>query len=125
MSEEFLFVQIYTDEHIQPALAEALRRAGYVALNAQEANTLGWTDAAHLAYAAERGMAIMTCDQNDFRRLAREWQRIGREHAGIILSQQFAPRNFKVLLHQTLNLLNSITADEIRNTVVILKNFSK
>lgn len=68
-----LFIRIYTDEHVIVLLAPALRRRGYVAQSCMEANTLGWDDEAHLIYAAERGMVLLTSDASDFILLAKRW----------------------------------------------------
>ncbi len=66
-------------------------------------------------------MAILTYDIDDFTALARNWYEAGREHAGIILSEPFTKREFSALLRQVLTLLNHLSADEIRNIVVILQ----
>lgn len=104
-------------------LARTLRAYGYVAESAREAQTQGWTDSEQLTYATEHGLTLLTYDVADFTRLAKEWQVANREHAGIILSQPFTKREFGELLRQTLRLLDRMTAEEIRNTVVVLQDF--
>ena len=47
MSEK-LFIALYTDEHVPPALVRALRQRGYKAQSTGEAGTEGWTDADQL-----------------------------------------------------------------------------
>ncbi|MDW8327055.1 MAG: DUF5615 family PIN-like protein [Anaerolineales bacterium] len=123
MSAERLFIRLYTDEHVMLELARTLRAYGYMAESACEAQTQGWTDSEQLTYASERGMALLTYDVADFMRLAKEWHAANREHAGIILSQPFTKREFSELLRQTLRLLDRMTSDEIRNTVVVLQDF--
>ena len=59
-SKSALFIQIYTDEHVTPVLAQILRQRGYVAQSAQEAGMLEQDDEDHLAYATRNGMAILT-----------------------------------------------------------------
>ncbi len=54
MSEELLFIRLYTDEHIMPELAKVLRQYGFMTVSVQEAETAGWSDAEQLAYATER-----------------------------------------------------------------------
>lgn len=122
MSEK-LFIALYTDEHVPPALVRALRQRGYKAQSTGEAGTEGWTDADQLFYAAERGMAILTYNVSHFAQLARKCHQAGREHAGIILSRPFTRREFGELLRQTLRLLNTLTADEMQNSVVYLQQF--
>jgi len=55
-----LFIQVYTDEHVTPVLAQILRQRGYVAQSAQEAGMLERDDEDHLAHATRNGMAILT-----------------------------------------------------------------
>lgn len=119
-----LFIRVYTDEHITALLAPALRRRGYEAQNCAEARTLGWEDEKHPAYAAERGMALLTSDPSDFIPIARRWHEEGREHAGIIICPQFSRQEMGLLLRWTLRLLDQLTADEIHNAIVYLRQFS-
>jgi predicted nuclease of predicted toxin-antitoxin system len=123
MSDELIFIRLYTDEHVMPELSKVLRQYGFTALSAQEAETAGWSDDEQLAYATEHGMALLTYDIDDFTTLARNWHEAGRAHAGIILSQPFTKNEFGALLRQVLTLLNQITADDIRNRVVVLQSF--
>ena len=122
-SDSLLFIQIYTDEHVAPVLATLLRQRGYVAQSAQEAGMLGRDDEEHLAYAMQNNMAILTFNGKDFDRLAREWVALGREHAGIVISPQLSRDRIGELLHSLIRLLDSLTADEIRNQVVYLQRF--
>ena len=121
-AEQF-FIRIYTDEHITALLAPALRRRGYVAQSCVEADTLGWEDDEHLIYAAERGMALLTSDASDFVPIARRWYASKREHAGIIIAPEFSRRQVGTLLRWTLRLLDRLTADELSNAVVYLRQF--
>jgi hypothetical protein len=118
-----LFVSVYTDEDITDDLAPALRRRGYRAQSAAEAGNLGVSDEAQLSYASDQGMAILTYNIQDFITLARRWDSAGREHAGIILSEQFSQRRFGMLLRRALRLVDSLTADEVRNQIVFLQRF--
>lgn len=122
--DAIVFIRIYTDEHITTLLAPALRRRGYHAQSAVEAGTTGWDDEAHLMYAAERGMAVLTSDAQDFIPLARRWYESGREHGGIIITPEFSRREMGILLRWTLRLLDRLTADELRNAVIFLRQFS-
>ncbi len=118
-----LFVSLYTDEDVSSDLAPALSRRGYRAQSAAEAGNLGVSDETQLFCATERGMAILTYNVQDFVTLARAWHSTGREHAGIVLSQQFSQRRFGVLLRQVLRFLDSFIADEMRNQIVFLQRF--
>lgn len=121
---DFLFIRVYTDEHITTLLAPALRRRGYDAQSVVEAGTIGWDDEAHLLYAVEHRMAVLTSDAPDFIPLAKRWYKSGREHPGIIITPEFSRREMGLLLRWTLRLLDRLTADELRNAVVFLRQFS-
>lgn len=116
-------VSLYTDEDVTSDLAPALRRRGYRAESAVEAGNAGLSDEAQLTYAAESGMAILTCNIRDFVPLARTWFLANREHSGIILSEQFSHNQFGELLRRVLRLLNRWTEDELRNQILFLQQF--
>jgi hypothetical protein len=115
-----LFIALYTDEDVTPDLAPALRRRGYVAQSSAEAGNMEILDEAQLTYATEKGMALLTYNLQHFIPLAQAWYLAGREHAGIILSEQFSQRQFGEFLRLVLRLLN---ADEIKNQIVFLQQF--
>jgi len=120
---EHLFIRLYTDADVTSDLAPALRRRGYVADSAAEAGNVQVSDEAQLVYAAERGMAMLTYNAQDFIPLAKKWYLASREHAGIIISEQFSQREFGELLRRVLRLLDSLTAEEMRNRMVFLQEF--
>ena len=56
--------------------------------------------------------------------LARQYAVAGRSHPGVIISaEQFSRRRFSELLRLTLRVMNTLTADEVRNAVVYLQQF--
>ncbi len=118
-----VFISLYTDEDITSDLAPVLRWRGYAAESAAEAHNLGLDDEAQLQYASEQGMVLLTCNGRDFIPLAQQWARVGQQHAGIIVPEQFDRRQFGELVRQVLRLLDSLTADEVRNQVVFLQRF--
>lgn len=76
-------LRIYTDENVDVAVAERLRRRGVDDWSARDAGNLGLSDEEQLEYARREQAVIFTHDV-DFLRLAhREWQE-GREHWGVI-----------------------------------------
>ena len=112
-----LFIFLYTDEDVTDRLALLLRERGYEASSALEAATSGSTDEEQLAFAASRGWTILTYNRRDFSVLAHRWQETGQSHAGIVLSRQFSNRQTGELLRQVCSLIDSISADEMWNTV--------
>lgn len=69
-------------------------------------------------------MTLLTCNASHFLRLARQYAAAGQSHAGIIISsEQYSRRGFGELLRLTLRVMNTLTVDELRNTVVYLQQF--
>jgi predicted nuclease of predicted toxin-antitoxin system len=118
-------IRLLIDEDVSkgPQLAAALRRRGFDAVAVQEVGRMGFFDDELLDYAVAEGCAFLTFNIKDFVRYAREWYEAGKEHPGIIVSAHLTGRQFGELLRCTLNLLNTMTAREIRNTVRFLQEF--
>ncbi len=122
--EPGLFIVLYTDEDVTSELAPAIRARGLDAQSAFEAGLLNADDSMHLAFASERGMSVLSHNARDYIRLARQYARTGRRHSGIILSsEQYSRRRFGEFLRLVLRLMNSLTADEMRDRVVYLQQF--
>ena len=60
-------IKFYTDEHVHPGIAKALRKRGIDVLTAQQAGMLDVDDDEHLQFAASQGRVVFTQDE-DFRR---------------------------------------------------------
>lgn len=60
-------IRFHLDEHISPAVAEALRKRGIDATTSEAAGLLGATDDQQLAYATAERRAIVTCDADFLR----------------------------------------------------------
>ncbi len=118
-----LFISLYTDEDVTSNLAPALRWRGYTAKSTLEVDNLALSDEAQLMYATKHDMAILTYNGQDFIPLAKAWYFNNQDHAGVVISQQFDRRQFGELLRQVLHLLDSLTADEMRNQVIFLQQF--
>ncbi len=120
---EALFVRLYFDRHIIARLALELRGRGYDVLTTEEAGKDTASDEEQLTFATVEGRAILTFNIRDFAPLHEEWSATGRPHAGIIVSQQLGSKQFGVLLHRMLRLLDRYTADEMVGTFVHLEQF--
>ncbi|HEX4962548.1 MAG TPA: DUF5615 family PIN-like protein [Thermoanaerobaculia bacterium] len=114
---------LYTDEDISVRLAVLLRSRGYQAASAEEEGTRGLTDEEQLAFASERGWTILSYNKKDFVLLARRWFAASREHAGIVLSRQFNSQATGELLKQVCNLIETVSLEEMRNTVRDLQSY--
>ncbi len=79
-------IRLYTDENIDPKIAQQLQRHGYDAISCQGAgnHNQGFDDNWQLTYAATHNRAIVTFDIGDFLALEADWKRNGQPHAGII-----------------------------------------
>ena len=103
------------DEDVRPALAKLLRERGFDAVAISDAGRYELLDEEQLAWAAEEERVFVSHNVADFPRLAGEWQRAGRAHAGIIMMSQ-GPLGS--LLREVLKLLAAHPdADDWRNTV--------
>ncbi len=113
-------LKLFLDENIWQGLTHALRQRGYDALHVYDVQRDGMADESQLAFAAEQGRAVLTYDNQDFAQLAELWYEAGRDHAGIVLSQELERGE---LLRRVLNLLQAVSAEEMANTVRFLQEF--
>ena len=80
-------LKIYTDENVNIAIVEGLKRRGVEAWSAIEKNKLGLSDEEQLMYAIKEGATIFTHD-DDFLSMVAESE---VEHCGIIYVHQEKP----------------------------------
>jgi len=113
-------VKLFLDEHIWRGLTEALHARGYDALHVQDVQRGGMDDDEQLAFAAEQGRAVLTYNMKDFAPLATVWYEVGRNHAGIILSEELEHGE---LLRRVEKMLKAISAEEMINAVRYLQEF--
>ena len=113
-------VKLYIDEDVWGGLAAALRDRGYDALNAHEASREGLSDEEQLACAVSQGRAMLAYNKQDFVPLAKGYFYAGQPHFGIIISCQLESGE---LLRRVLNLLSSVSAEEIKDLVIPLEAY--
>lgn len=123
MLEQRLFAALYIDEDVTVQLASELRQREFEAVGAREIGMISADDEAHLTYASEHQMILLTSNRDDFLRLAHDWAATGRQHYGIIITPQFSKRQFAELLHLVLKLLNQVAADDLIDTVCYLTTY--
>jgi uncharacterized protein with PIN domain len=114
--------KVLTDEMITPRLADRLRLLGYDAASCHSLGRAnrGISDDDQLAFATAEGRAIYTFNAADFRRLHARWLAVGREHAGIILSDDLnhdLPEMLRRLRHH----LDNVDSAQQHNRVWVLK----
>lgn len=113
-------IRLYLDEHVWYGLAAALQLRGHDAIHVYDVDREGLDDEAQLAYAAEQDRALLTFNARDFEPLAVEWFFAGEEHAGIIISNQLS---LGELLRRVERLLQSLSAEELQNTLRYLQAY--
>ena len=80
-------IKIYTNESVQVAIAEGLKRRGVDARSCRDVGNYALTDEQQLDYACKNGLVIFTHD-DDFLKLNIEYTAQGKEHPGIIYAHQ-------------------------------------
>ncbi len=79
-------LKIFTDEHIDSAIVDQLRRAGIDVLRCEDIGMKSADDSELLTYAAQNGYSLLSMD-DDVTRLHIEYMQAGKHHKGIF----FAP----------------------------------
>jgi predicted nuclease of predicted toxin-antitoxin system len=110
-------LSFYFDENIQTALADALKTRAIDVLTTHEAGNVGIEDIRQLAYATEKGRTILTYNKRDFALIHYHWMRIGRPHAGVILSDQLS---IGVILRRLMRLYYSVNMEDMKNRLEYL-----
>ncbi len=120
MATARLFIALYLDADVSRHLARAIRENGFDAVSAKKIGNAELQDRAQLDYAIAEHRAIVTHNIQDFAPLLNEYWRIGKEHYGIIVSQQLP---LSELLRRVLKMLNTVDADEMKNSYRDLGEF--
>lgn len=115
-----LYIRVYTDEDMYGTIARALRDRGYDAMSTPEAGNLGQSDPEQFHYAVLHQRAIVTFNIADFVQLHTEYLHADLEHWGIVVSKRLP---IGEVVRRLLNLLNGLTADEMRNRLEYLTDF--
>ena len=110
-------VAFYLDEHVQLALAEAMRARGVDVLTTQEAGNTGISDIRQLEYATENKRCLFSYNKGHFARIHYQWMSIRRPHCGIVLSDQMA---ISPVLRRLMKLHFSLTSQDMQNRLEYL-----
>ncbi len=114
-------IKLYLDEDtISRSLVKALRARHVDVLTAQEAGQMGVPDEAQLDYATSLGRVVFTFNTRDFVQLHNHCLVQGREHTGIIVSNQL---QVGVILRHLLRLLDARTASDMQNWLEFLSDW--
>jgi hypothetical protein len=117
-------VRLYLDEDVIPDLAPLLRQQGWNVVSCHEEGALEVPDVEQLTRATNDNRAILSFNYVDFPALAESWSRAPRPHAGIIISyRQYRRGQLGELRRAVLAMLNTLTAEELRDTIRTLDDF--
>ena len=106
--------RLLLDEHIWAYLAKLLREQGFDVIHVNEVDLVGTPDDKIMMYAVGEHRAVVTFNVKDFVPLAVQYYEDGKEHYGIVVSNQLSRGE---LQKRVIKLLKSITAEELMNTV--------
>ena len=91
-------IRIYTDENVDIAIAEGLKRRGVEVFTARDTKNIGLTDEEQLNYTIKNQFIIFIqrlrhldtfgTHDDDFLILADKWKKQGKEHYGIIYADR-------------------------------------
>lgn len=113
-------LKLHLNEHLSPRLAEQLRKYGFDVTSTLELSMVEADDDEQLAYAASDQRAMVTFNHKDFAVRHERYLAEGKEHWGIILSTE---ETIDVLRRRLLRLLNTVSADELKNQIRWLNEF--
>ncbi len=120
MSEPSLYFVPYLDEDFDLRVMQPLSAQGFELHSARDEKMLTESDPTQLAYAVQHNWTIVTFNRGDYVRLHTEYMNQGREHAGIVVAPQI---DVGRLVRFLINLLNRVSADEMRNQIKFLQNY--
>jgi predicted nuclease of predicted toxin-antitoxin system len=107
-----LFIELYLDEDVSVLLAKLLRARGFEVITTRDAKMLGASDKEQLEYAIRKEKVLLTHNRLHFEKFHKEYLRENKEHYGIIIASR---HNEYITLKRLLKILDSISADEMKN----------
>ena len=111
-------IKIYADENVNGAIVSGLRRRGVEIQSMHEAGNLGITDEEQLLYAAAQNACSFTHD-DDLLTIADHWQKIGKEHFGIIFVHQEKLSVGEIISRIKL-IVDILSSEEMKNHIEFL-----
>lgn len=113
-------VRVLIDEQLWVGLAHVLRERNYDAVHTNEVGLKTTSDDLILAYATSEQRAVLTNNHRDFVPLAIAYFQRGQRHSGILLTAQLRQGE---LIRQIDSMFQSLTAEELENTIRWLQEF--
>ena len=112
--------RLYLNEHLSPRLAEQLRQYGFDVTSTFESGMGEADDDEQLAWAVSEQRVIVTFNHKDFAVRHERYITKGKAHWGIVLSTE---ESTDVLRRRLLRLLNTLSAEELKNQIRWLNEF--
>ncbi len=112
--------KLHLNEHLSPRLAEQLGKYGFDVTSTLELGMVEAGDDEQLACAASNQRALVTFNHKDFAIRHARFLAEGKEHWGIVLSTE---ETVGVLRRRLLRLLNTLSAEELKNRICWLNDF--
>lgn len=106
--------KLLLDEHIWTYLATLLRKQGFDVTHVTEIGLAETPDEKIMEYAASKRMAIVTFNIKHFIPLTIQYFDDGKDHYGVVISKELSHGE---LQRRVTKLLESVTADELMNSV--------
>lgn len=114
--------KLLLDEQIWVYLANLLREQGFDVIHVYEADLDETPDDEVLRAAVEKHRAVVTFNIKHFVPLARQYFEEGKEHYGIVVSDEIPQGE---LQRRVTKLLESVSAEELKNMVRFLQEFKQ
>ncbi len=112
--------KLHLNEHLSPRLAQQLRRYGLDVTSTLESELVSKSDREQLEFCCADKRAILTFNVDHFAALHNEFVAANKEHWGIIFSSR---EPIGVLTRRLLRLLNTLSAEELKNQIRWLNEF--
>jgi predicted nuclease of predicted toxin-antitoxin system len=111
-------IKIYTNESVQVAIAEGLKRRAMDARSCRDVGNHGLTDEQQLDYACRNSLVIFTHD-DDFLKLSAKYMAQGKKHPGIIYSHQ---KDYSIgeCIRRIKIIVDVLSPEEMRNHIEFL-----
>ncbi len=111
-------IKVYTNESVNVAITEGLKRRGIEAWSARDAGNLGMTDEEQLKYASKIRAVVFTRD-DDFLMLADKWTKEKKEYYGIIYAH---PQKLSIgeCIRRIKLLVDLLSVEDMKNHIEFL-----
>ncbi len=106
--------KLLLDEHIWVYLAKILREQGFDVIHANEVDLIATPDDKIMSYAVGEHRAVVTFNIKHYIPLSIQYFEDGKEHYGVVVSKAISQGE---LQRRVTKLLESVTAEELMNTV--------